>query len=141
MTPETIFYKSLITKFPKHWHWQRIETTTASGVPDLNVFIPTRGEVWLELKAASSPVIRSAQNAWIKKRQLLGGNVIIVLKTGDQIKMWDSPDFQIKKTGSPNRLMIVSEPNYTTDLKHFVSVLNFSIDTKMHKNKPIDKDE
>ena len=64
MTAETKFYKYLVRGTPRTWHWQRIETSTAQGVPDVNLYIPEVGELWLELKIANpSTVLRPQQNA------------------------------------------------------------------------------
>lgn len=112
MTPEVKFYRWLVRGTPSTWHWQRIETTTAQGVPDVNLYIPHLGEVWAELKMANpSTVLRPQQNAWIRKRQILGGNAIIMARKKHEIQIWNSRfSTELTKSG---RLKITSKPNYT----------------------------
>ena len=81
--------------------WQRIETSTAAGVPDVNYMFKQGVEGWIELKGSASISwkksknpkmndkvfrlkIRPAQTAWIKERLSYGGRVFLLcwLKEG-----------------------------------------------------------
>lgn len=73
-----------------HGHWQRIETTTGSGVPDVNRC--HKGvESWFELKVHTGPAIilpekaekkaRGAQVGWMKERSAHGGRCFLLLAT------------------------------------------------------------
>ncbi len=77
MTPELSAHGWLKRHAPRHWHLQRIETSTASGVPDLIVATPV-GEVWIELKAGTRPEIRPFQRAWMTVRTMAGGRCVIL---------------------------------------------------------------
>ena len=122
MTPEVKFYQWLVRGTPSTLHWQRIETTTAQGVPDVNLFIPEAGEIWLELKMAKpSTVLRPQQNAWIKKRMFLGGKVAVVARAKNDILIWDNGfDTELTKSG---RLKISSGPQYSCSLGAFEKIM------------------
>ena len=140
MAPETRFYQSLRNNCPPLWHWQRIESPTGLGIPDVNLFIPKVGEVWLELKSATKPIIRSAQHAWIKKRMILGSNVAIVFQFGKKIKIWDTPNFGVEATTTQGRLKVNTDPNYECEFSNFAETLILSL-TKKTANQNILNDE
>ena len=129
MTAETKFYKYLVKGTPPTWHWQRIETSTAQGVPDVNLYIPEVGELWLELKIANpSTVLRPQQNAWIKKRQFLGGNAAIIARKKTDILIWDN-GFETDLTKS-GRLKITTGPQYTCNLAGLEKVMKLILKSK-----------
>jgi len=127
MTPERRFYEWFKRTMPKEWLLQRIETTTANGVPDLNLFIPLTGQLWLEFKSfRSGPIyIRKEQYAWIKKRQLLGCNVSVIALVGNEIMFWSSPFDVIKTKGA--KLSIDSSPNFKTNRKNSPEIRDYII--------------
>jgi hypothetical protein len=122
MTAEQKFYKAFKDAMPPWWHFQRIETTTDSGVPDVNLFIPApehnyidcrcgmNMQWWIELKA-QAVYLRPAQNAWIKKRMSMGCPVAIIARVGKTIKVWDSFFDVIPMRNG--KLKILSDPNHT----------------------------
>lgn len=60
-------------------HAQRIESSTASGIPDINVHYKTL-EFWVECKILDGkhgPLLRPYQMAWILRRQKAAGIVYI----------------------------------------------------------------
>ncbi len=75
MTPEKLFYKRIVANMPQAWHWQRIETSTSSGVPDTSVGIPGFGEAWIEFKYDKYPV-SAHQRAWMAARNAAGGKAV-----------------------------------------------------------------
>jgi hypothetical protein len=69
MTEKT-FSKWLVTTLRKQgWHVQRIETSTGSGVPDINC-CKNGEEIWIETKCMDSiyPTLRPMQWAWMQQR-------------------------------------------------------------------------
>lgn len=61
-------------------HAQRIETTTGSGIPDINVHYKTL-EFWVEAKVLDGkhgPLLRPYQMAWITRRHKANGIVYIM---------------------------------------------------------------
>tara|TARA_Y100000310_G_C20613886_1_gene779526 strand:+ start:581 stop:976 length:396 start_codon:yes stop_codon:yes gene_type:complete len=119
MSAETKFYNSFKKAMPPWWHFQRIETTTDSGVPDVNLYIPSTDYLkgiqwWIELKATNSTVyIRPSQNAWIKKRLSMGCKVAIIAKTKNELKIWNR-FFEVEPI-SGKRLKILSTPTMITN--------------------------
>ena len=72
-------------------HLQRIETgLTGSGVPDVNGC--TKGkEFWVELKEIHSGnqlTLRPMQISWIAKRAMHGGQVFVLARKNDEIKLF-----------------------------------------------------
>jgi Holliday junction resolvase len=79
MTEKT-FSKWLVTKLrAQGWDVQRIETSTGSGVPDINC-CKNREEIWIETKCLNTveAVLRPMQYAWLMRRQKAGGMCIIL---------------------------------------------------------------
>lgn len=81
-TPEQLANAWLKQKLPENYHVQRIETSTGSGVPDINMIVDGR-EVWMEVKAnqktkAGYVRIRKEQYAWMKRRAMCGGVCVVV---------------------------------------------------------------
>ena len=78
----------------KDIHWQRVETTTGSGVPDVNG-CHAGAEFWVECKVTHgwSLVIRDSQTAWITRRVGQGGRVrVAVWQSGmDRNDLWIVP--------------------------------------------------
>jgi hypothetical protein len=74
---------AFIKNMPASWHIQKIETSTGSGVPDLNVAIPDQcpqrsRELWIEVKNGPGAHIQPFQVAWWIHR-LRAGGIIWVL--------------------------------------------------------------
>ena len=71
-------------------HWQRIETATSQGVPDVNGCCGG-DEFWLELKVVTGNKVhlRADQAAWLMRRADAGGTVWIVIRHKDDIKLYD----------------------------------------------------
>jgi len=133
---ESEFYQTLVNATPKQWMWQRIETTTALGVPDVNLFGPSLGEMWIETKLAKSgrTILRSAQHAWIIKRIYLGGKCAVISKDKHLIKIWNK-HFNVVRTVTDQRLEIVSEPDYTTTIVEFQKTIEKILTKRTYKRR------
>lgn len=78
---------------------QRFEDKFTPGIPDLNVHIPGRGDVWIELKYAnhSNPIaigLRREQYIWLRSAALAGRLCYLIARAGewyawDDIKSWE----------------------------------------------------
>ena len=72
-------------------HFQRIETgLTGSGVPDVNGCAKGK-EFWIELKEihrGKSLTLRPMQVAWMAKRSAVGGQVFVLARKQDVIKLY-----------------------------------------------------
>ena len=75
-------------------HFQRIETSTAPGVPDLNYCIDSISG-WIELKRVNTVPARSStilkiphftgeQRGWLLKRASCGGRCFVALRAGEE---------------------------------------------------------
>tara|TARA_R100001163_G_C4930058_1_gene106393 strand:- start:56 stop:445 length:390 start_codon:yes stop_codon:yes gene_type:complete len=75
----------------KEIHWQRIETgMTGSGVPDVNGCAKGK-EFWIELKevhSGNSLTLRPMQVAWLSKRAMNGGQVFVLARKNNQMKLF-----------------------------------------------------
>ena len=73
------------------FHLQRIETgLTGSGVPDVNGCKKGQ-EFWIELKeihSGNSLTLRPMQVAWIAKRAQYGGQVFVLARKNEVIKLF-----------------------------------------------------
>jgi penicillin-binding protein-related factor A (putative recombinase) len=72
-------------------HFQRIETgLTGSGVPDVNGCAKGK-EFWIELKEihrGKSLTLRPMQVAWMAKRSAVGGQVFVLARKQNVIKLY-----------------------------------------------------
>lgn len=87
-------------------HVTRIETSTESGVSDIDVCYEGN-ETWLELKWGH-PKLRPRQHAWMMKRSAAGGHVYVLLGSPRTIRCWKYP---IKIYALGKYVMPVDEPN------------------------------
>ena len=75
----------------KEVHWQRIETgITGSGIPDVNGCAKGK-EFWIELKevhSGNSLTLRPMQVAWLSKRAMNGGQVFVLARKNNQMKLY-----------------------------------------------------
>ena len=73
------------------FHFQRIETgMTGSGVPDVNGCKKGK-EFWVELKeihSGNSLTLRPMQVSWLAKRAMHGGQVFVLARKNDVIKLF-----------------------------------------------------
>jgi penicillin-binding protein-related factor A (putative recombinase) len=73
------------------FHLQRIETgMTGSGVPDVNGCKKGK-EFWVELKeihSGNSLTLRPMQVSWLAKRAMHGGQVFVLARKNDEIKLF-----------------------------------------------------
>jgi hypothetical protein len=75
MHPEQKFSRKLLGMMPEGAHCQRIETSTGSGVPDINV-VHNGNEFWIETKVqtpAGHVLLRPYQWSWLNRRKRAGG--------------------------------------------------------------------
>lgn len=94
---------------------QRIETSTASGVPD--IYVVHRGfSAWLETKVVlprGSALLRPYQRAWHHKHSLAGGVTLIVgyWELHDMVLVWlpDKTEFRV----AGKYLKTATEPHFS----------------------------
>lgn len=126
MAKEKVFYEWLKKTFP-HWDFQRIETSTGSGVPDCHIVAvdpdskdPPQ-EFWAELKALpkTNIQIRKEQYSWIEKRSRKGAQTWIFNRDpkNKTVQVFRSPLFI--ETGRKNHVKLVSEPLYDLACREF----------------------
>lgn len=86
---ESYFWKT-VRDGVQHVHWSRIENIAGTGIPDLNGCYLGR-EVWLELKMFSGRQIqvRSSQLVWMTKRIQVGGRVLLMARTPNEIWLFE----------------------------------------------------
>ena len=81
----------LIRENLKHIHLQRIETgMTGAGVPDVNGCGKGK-EFWIELKEIHSGnqlTLRPMQISWLAKRASHGGQVFVMARKNNEIKLY-----------------------------------------------------
>ena len=77
--PEHRLYDWLRLNLPPSWHMTRIETSTANGIPDINLATGS-GDVWLECKYSDKAVLRKEQWAWMQRRTACGGTCLVLLQ-------------------------------------------------------------
>ena len=108
---ETQLWGALKSALPT-FHWQRIETITGSGVPDVNG-CHNGVEVWLELKiirGIGKPYFQSSQGltpvqcAWLENRWRAGGRAFVLgyWKDKERLCVW---------RGNQARELVGSGPN------------------------------
>lgn len=94
--PERKFFQRMVRNLPK-WDFQRIETLTSLGVPDVHLCTEWGEEFWLELKApkhvreTTGTVIRPEQFAWGNRRAAKGGKVYVLSEYKDSMFLWKFP--------------------------------------------------
>ena len=90
MPKEAQLWKLLRDNVPSV-HWQRIETgMTGAGVPDVNGCAKGK-EFWVELKEIHSGnkiTLRPMQISWLAKRASFGGQVFVMARKNDEIKLY-----------------------------------------------------
>ena len=86
---EKAFWQQIKRSLP-YVHWQRIETGTGQGVPDVNGCIGG-DEFWLELKIAQGNKVKitPGQIAWLMQRIDAGGKAWIIVKKKEQIFIYN----------------------------------------------------
>lgn len=95
---EKRFWTKLQGKMPRMAHAQRIETTTGTGVPDLNICAGGL-ETWVELKMVNrncTVLLRKEQHAWIKRRHAVGGKVMVWAHNPVTSSLWYFAGYSIK---------------------------------------------
>ena len=94
MTPEQSFHHWL--KMGNPADIQRIETSTASGIPDTN-WCYNGQEVWVELKICSPKMgvlLRKEQYAWGMRRSNHDGKVFVLALSGNMLLLYRFPHIQ-----------------------------------------------
>jgi hypothetical protein len=114
MTPETKFNLWIAQKLFFDAHVQRIETSTGSGVPDMNICWYGI-EFWAESKVETpggNILLRPFQWAWMKKRQNAGGKVILLAERNQdrpaQVSMWAVANINVAVHGA--HLKVITTP-------------------------------
>ncbi len=112
MNSEQDLHIYLRTLFPPPSHYVRVETSTESGCPDVNIC--HRGvELWLELKYVEKgyPILRKEQYAWGIRRARAGGDVKILTFGMGQFKLYSYPRIIVNPRGDNKTLDLVSSPD------------------------------
>lgn len=94
-------------------HCQRIETSTASGVPDLNCCLHGV-EFWVETKmmtAQQRVLLRPYQWAWIRRRTENGGRVYVIAAspTSTFVYVWIGKNLEVLKKGAYMQIMSAAD--------------------------------
>ncbi len=92
------------------WHYQRLEDKLTPGIPDLNIHIPKRGDVWVELKCISLPLypiiintkicigLRPEQYIWLRDAAKAGRKCCLVARIGPVWYIWnDAASWEMAK--------------------------------------------
>ena len=94
---EKDLYREIATWFPRG-HVQRIETTTGSGIPDINICLQSK-EIWVEAKMVlpAGVILRKEQFAWGHRRVADGGQVFVLAYNANEwmFYIWKFPDIQV----------------------------------------------
>jgi hypothetical protein len=103
MTPEAKFSKWVVSNFLRDADVQRIETSTGSGVPDINVCYQGF-EFWIETKIMTpsfKTLLRPYQGAWIQRRSAAGGSVFVfsLNEASDHLWIWKGSGLITKLDG------------------------------------------
>lgn len=97
MTPEAKFSRFIMQRVLAGTHAQRIETSTGSGIPDINVCY-CGIELWIETKVATPTcrvLLRPFQWAWINRRVKELGRGYVVAEYLDTIRVWAFRDVRV----------------------------------------------
>lgn len=80
--------------------YTRIENRADPGTPDVNVHIPNKGDVWIELKyvpeipaelsSTISVGLRREQYVWLWKASRAGRRCYVIARIGPHYSLWDS---------------------------------------------------
>lgn len=110
MNAETKFYNKIKDHLPGHV--QRIESSSGSGVPDVNGCCNGQGEYWLELKIVlehRGVVLRKEQYAWGMRRNNSGGRVLVIALEPhmEEILFWKYP-FEVVPEGHTGKYVLIT---------------------------------
>lgn len=121
---ETKLYAWLKKKIPGA-QFQRIETSTTAGVPD--VYLCHCGwSIWVELKIVQGKqvLLRKEQYAWGHRHAKHGGDAVVLARKGTDLYLWRFPNVEVEPRGS--KLLITSdEYGYYDTLTDPRSVIDF----------------
>ncbi len=110
-------------------HAQRIETSTSSGVPDINICIGGK-EIWVETKVADPYVLlRPFQWSWINRRGKAGGVILVLAANfnGRWFHAWRAEDLKVEPYS--RYLRVVSQPrNYLMTSDNIAHMLHHMVD-------------
>jgi len=106
----------------KEIHWQRIETgMTGAGVPDVNGCAKGK-EFWVELKeihSGNALTLRPMQISWLAKRASHGGQVFVMARKQDEIKLYHIESLtgiqDLVKTGYKSKALLTLTIPYKWD--------------------------
>lgn len=111
MNAETAFYNKIKDHLPGHV--QRIESSSGSGVPDVNGCHMFK-DYWIELKIVldhRGVVIRKEQYAWGMRRSNAGGRVFVIAlePNMEEILFWKYP-FDVVPEGHQGKYVLITGP-------------------------------
>jgi hypothetical protein len=87
---ETDFWSLVKKNLSDRVHVSRIENTAGSGMSDVSACRFPGREVWLELKIQKGNILefRTSQPVWIDKRLRVGGRVLVLARSDDNIILY-----------------------------------------------------
>jgi len=102
--------------------WQRIETTTANGVPDLYLKIPDMidGHRWIELKIylkGKGVILRKHQYAWLVRARISGIEAMVMVLKDDIVEFYYKPEVEPYGGKAMKYVRITSKPFATVPKK------------------------
>jgi|TARA_R110000772_G_scaffold32059_1_gene78742 penicillin-binding protein-related factor A (putative recombinase) len=121
MAKEKNLWLLLRTNLPQ-LHLQRIETgMTGAGVPDVNGCAKGK-EFWIELKeihSGNALTLRPMQISWLAKRASFGGQVFVMARKQDEIKLYHIDSLtgiqELVKTGYKSKALVTLTIPYDWD--------------------------
>jgi|DEB0MinimDraft_10_1074344.scaffolds.fasta_scaffold225487_1 Holliday junction resolvase len=129
MNPESKFYRELKTAI-KDVDFQRIETSTGSGVPDLNCCSFDGKECWIELKveqAGGKVFLRKEQYAWgFRRAKMWKGKVWVAARALRSVRWYRFPHFQVEPRGNSGKYVTIKTHwQYETPMDSLDDALSF----------------
>jgi hypothetical protein len=83
------------------WHYQRFEDKITPGIPDVNVYVPGVGELWVEMKYVkaypkqmTSRVhvgLRAEQLIWLEAAARAGRRACVLARVDSRWVLWENP--------------------------------------------------
>jgi len=115
MNSEVKFNAWIQTLFPHPADARRIETTTESGMPDLNICYQGM-EAWVESKVLypKGVLLRKEQWAWSNRRANAGGSVFVLAwdEQFDEVLGWKLPNITVFPSGDHKTLVIQNKADF-----------------------------
>lgn len=100
MNPESKFSHRFCDQILIRGHYQRIEASSGSGIPDIN-YAHNGMECWIETKIADGWKVRLRpyQWAWMQRRIRASGKVSVVAEVGVMIAIFRAEKMRVHSNG------------------------------------------